>query len=520
MERCITKEIISYIPEEFWEKHKDINNITLRIAPKMLKNSENFVEKSEEVFWFLKGNITCTYYETLNTIEFSLINNNEDELALRLIGGYDVNKKKPEENEIEEKELNLLSKVSEIEIDSISLKELNMGTYSWFNDIAYAINHKKLIIKNCDLFEYTGGMFYNNSRIDTYTIYFEQHSDVEVEVKDIEIIDCAISAECIKGSMTSIFKTERLKIKGLLAPKLTNMAGIFKNSPNLKTVQLIDCKFNVLSNVEEMFRNDKALEKLDITNSFSKSPIINYGYIFYKCEKLEEIIGLETMNLMYVNYMQFAFKDCTHLKKVNLIKLGERTAFSKSGISAERLESMIMEKQQLLDIRGLFSGCNKLKEINLENIHNIKCIYDVRDTFKNISDKCKIKLTQPIKALRYNSKNEKQFGLYYEYAYEPIEGVDKLSLKEFSLFEQYFELNKLSLEGITYAITDTSNISSIDLETLNVIPVELDDIDDIQKELAKSIIFNEIIYQRSNCVLTYSEESNTLKIIAKEIKKN
>lgn len=513
MERKLTDEVFSYIPAKFWILHTDLKDMTLRICPDTLKAKRKYRQEAEDIFEYIRNGIACTYYESINTIEFSLIDNKEDELAIKL--KYE---KHEDESHMRYRQAGLntlIPKVSTIEIISTDLMDLYTNTDSWTQTVKRLVDYKKVKIKNCILFEYD----------DLYSIMYDRFNgkcmkfNNSLNIRDLEIIDCAFTGVKIKGSITKALNTEHLKIKGLLAPKLTTIEGIFKDSPNLKSAQLIDCKFDSVANVTELFKRDEALEKLDITNSFSKSPIQNCDSMFDGCERLREIKGLESMNLTYVNFMQYTFRNCINLKRINLIKLGEKPDFNIIGISKERLEAIIMEKQYLLDISGIFMNCKRLKEINLENIHNITRIYNISNIFTGLPKDCEIKLTQPIKALRYNSKNEDEFELYYENTYEPLEGTDKLSLKEFSLFEQYFELNNKSIECVTYAITDTSNVSSIDLETLNVIPVELDNIDDIQKELAKSIIFNEVIYQRSNCVLAYSEESNTLKIIAKEIKK-
>ena len=483
----ISYEMLQELEEEFNNKHPEVQGATLRIMGRESKEVENDELIIEDVnYWWCNGDkLKCTYNKNSNT--FTLFISGPSNTKLE-IGFYQDKKYYSIE----------FKQIKTIEIIDVLLGDLKRGDCYWTEQLGMFIMGKDIIIRNCTLFD----NIHRPIRDGEFHVYARDIcTKRELLLKNLQLIDCTLLCDTIESNLALKLHMEHLKVVRLNAPELKNIQGVFSNTEWLESLELIDCNFPKLYNVESAFENNKRLEKLDITNSFSNSPLEHMDNMFKHNTKLTEIIGVDTINLSRAFHMQYMFKDCIRLKRLNLSNLGINHIASK------------------LDISGMLMNCKRLKEINLENIHNITSIYNISNTFYGLPKDCKIKLTQPISALRYNSKNKDEFELYYDNSYEPIEGTDKLSLKEFELYEQYFELNNKSLECVTYAITDTSNISSIDLETLNVIPLELSSIDDIQRELAKASIFNEIMYQRNNCVLTYSEESNTLKIIAKEIKK-
>ena len=72
MKRKLTDEVFSYIPDKFWILHTDLKDMTLRICPDTLKAKRKYRQEAEDIFEYIRNGIACTYYESINTIEFLL----------------------------------------------------------------------------------------------------------------------------------------------------------------------------------------------------------------------------------------------------------------------------------------------------------------------------------------------------------------------------------------------------------------------------------------------------------------
>jgi surface protein len=59
------------------------------------------------------------------------------------------------------------------------------------------------------------------------------------------------------------------------------------------------------------------LEELDLSN-FNASKVTNMGAMFYVCEKLKRIKGIENFNTLEVTDMQMMFDMCRQLEELDL----------------------------------------------------------------------------------------------------------------------------------------------------------------------------------------------------------
>lgn len=85
------------------------------------------------------------------------------------------------------------------------------------------------------------------------------------------------------GNATSI-----TGIQFLNTSEVTSMEGMFKNSSNLESLELLYLNTENVENMESMFDNCSALTSLDLTN-FNISSVTNMDRLFYGCQSLNNI---------------------------------------------------------------------------------------------------------------------------------------------------------------------------------------------------------------------------------------
>ena len=166
----------------------------------------------------------------------------------------------------------------------------------------------------------------------------------------------------------------------------TSMAGMFNGCHRLKEIIGID-KFKTIKvkNMVAMFQECNEIECLNLS-SFNTSNTTNMGWMFYKCYKLKEIIGINNFDTSKVNNMRAMFAKCSEMIYLDL-----------SNFNTLNVD----------DFGWMFHKCSNLKKLNilnfkLKNNCNTANIFDFEYKFKFSKD-C---YTQNLFQIEYTNKFE------------------------------------------------------------------------------------------------------------------
>ncbi|MBR2673941.1 MAG: BspA family leucine-rich repeat surface protein [Mogibacterium sp.] len=202
-----------------------------------------------------------------------------------------------------------------------------------------------------------------------------------LEEFDAEMIDFSNAVE-VNRIFFGLRKVKELNITGLNTKTInpnTGLEKMFWYCEELETIHGIeDIDVSQLKNFEGVFQGCKKLKSLDLRN-WDLSNATNTGYMFDDCVELEEIKGYETFNTENVTKMSAMFRNCKLLKNLNLSRwdTSKVEMFGSMFAGCEELES--------LDI----SGFDMTKAINIDNMFN-GCA--VLETLKLPKDKSKLKM--------------------------------------------------------------------------------------------------------------------------------
>ena len=161
--------------------------------------------------------------------------------------------------------------------------------------------------------------------------------------------------------MTGMFQLctelEYLDLSSFDTSNVNHFEGMFGRCYKLKEIKGID-KFitNKSINMKGMFNECCELKYLNLSN-FDTSNVTDMSYMFYCCEKMKEIKGINKFNTIRVGDMKQMFNECKELEYLDL-----------SNFKTQIVNSM----------RSMFENCNKLKYLNLSNF-TIKDICDTED---------------------------------------------------------------------------------------------------------------------------------------------
>ena len=156
----------------------------------------------------------------------------------------------------------------------------------------------------------------------------------------------------------------QIQLKGI--KKLKSMKNMFCTC-NFKAITFFNYisgkKTNAAENMFGMFYGCKELEYVDLS-AFETSKVIYMNYMFFNCNKLKEIKGINNFNTKKVINLGHMFYECNNLQYIDL-----------SGFDTSNVVKM----------NYMFYNCNKLKEIKGINKFNANKVIDMSFMF----NKCK-----------------------------------------------------------------------------------------------------------------------------------
>lgn len=401
----------------------------------------------------------------------------------------------------------ITDKITSLEIINTELPNLVCGLAEKTGYGTIFSNLKQLTYNKCNLYKQKEYLVDNQLNINSVKDFGIQHSTAYISKTGIQlekliVKDCKFGAQYIYGSLIGPSLKE-LIIENLTAHELENIGTIFQMS-RCKKVTLRNISAPHLSSITDMFLGCNKLKELELTNVFNACEHLNYIDSMCKgCVSLEKIIGLETNKFDNIVSIESAFESCISLAEINL-----------STLNSWKLER----------ITRAFEMCLNLKKLNIQNIGMSDKIIRVSRAFQDIPKDCEIitdiKIMQPINNSTKRSIRALEF---YREFWDKIESKKTISEREFSLFEQSFNY----INGIDNLIIGTIKKNMLHMErkigaidkykASEIMLIQYNDRNKLEQLIAKAEMFKEVIYQASNCIYIYSEETNCLKVLANKI---
>ena len=229
---------------------------------------------------------------------------------------------------------------------------------------------------------------------------------------------------------------EYIDVSKFETSNVENMRQIFFRCEKLKELKGIN-NFNTIkvTNMSSMFEECEELEYLDLSN-FNTSNVTNMEFMFKRCYKLKEIKGINNFDISKVENKEEMFEDCKEL--------------SYSDLSDFNISSDINNKKQLKN--DLDEGKNE----NLENINGLNSQEQIMDT------------------------SEKKFAILFRTSDQTINysiNCDKLDI--FSKVEEklYYEFPELRQKNISFIangniINRTSTLEENGIKNGNIVLIE------------------------------------------------
>jgi len=307
---------------------------------------------------------------------------------------------------------------------------------------------------------------------------------------------------------------------------LQDVQYMFCGCKELTSIDLSGISFLNVKYLNAMFYECSNLKNLILPSNEKASNVIDFSYMFYKCEKLTSVdlsnisfINAQKLSFMFFNcssliYIKFPteekatkiedfqemFSQCQNLRAIDLSNFSFEKAknLNRMFFNCSNLENLILPKNEIAinieDISFMFSGCNKLKiidlsGISLRNIKDISYIFYNCTNLENIifaNDESINKIEQMSGAF-YNCYNLKSIDLskininlvtdldYLFYSCSSLETIKLPEQKAYnikSLFHAFhnctklraIDLSRISLTNIidiSYLFYNCSNLESI-----------------------------------------------------------
>lgn len=183
---------------------------------------------------------------------------------------------------------------------------------------------------------------------------------------------------------------EELDCSGFYSPNCTSMFHIFYNCNKLKNIKgLENFDTSNVTNINGAFNNCNMLEDLSNISNWDTSKVTDMSYLFYNCNKLT-ILDLSNWNMLNTTAIQYMFTNCnslTTLKFPTSITISP-VSFSHTfeGCTAlTGLDVSMIDASKVTTFQYAFNGVNKITTLDISN-WDTSSATDMASMFSNMSN--------------------------------------------------------------------------------------------------------------------------------------
>jgi hypothetical protein len=196
----------------------------------------------------------------------------------------------------------------------------------------------------------------------------------------------------------------------------------------------------------------KTVQKVIFEASFKDYRLIGTAGLFYNCNALKEIDGIENLNTEQVTDMNHMFENCSSLTKLNLSNLNTRKVTNMGSMfsgckSLTSLNLANFNTEQVRDMSFMFSECSSLTELNLSNFTTGQ-VTNMRGIFYECSSLSEINISN------FNTSQVTDMGLMF---------YNCSSLKKLELYS----FNTRKAENMSAMFGRCSSLKELNLSNFN-----------------------------------------------------
>ena len=179
--------------------------------------------------------------------------------------------------------------------------------------------------------------------------------------------------------------TEIKDIQNLNTSIVTDMAYMFDDCKNLKSLDLSSFNTNNVSDMSRMFNNCSSLTTLDLSN-FNTNNVSNMSRMFYNCSSLTTL-NLNSINTNNVSDMSSMFNYCSSLTTLNLSNFNTAKVKDMQNMfwgckALESLDLSSFNTEKIETMCGMFNTCENLSLLDISSF-NTKNVSDMSSMFGN-----------------------------------------------------------------------------------------------------------------------------------------
>ena len=183
-----------------------------------------------------------------------------------------------------------------------------------------------------------------------------------------------------------------LNLLSFTTSKVTDMSYMFYNCNNLIEIDLSSFTGEQLLTTNRMFYNCVSLKNINLSNL--NTPVLtNTQYMFYGCSSLNTL-KLDNFNTSAVTDMSYMFRNCSALSEGNINNIANNVldyssavdiSYMFAGTNITTFDVTKLALNKITGVTGLFSGCSKLEEIDINTILSQPQITNVSYLLANCS---------------------------------------------------------------------------------------------------------------------------------------
>ena len=175
--------------------------------------------------------------------------------------------------------------------------------------------------------------------------------------------------------------------------KLTDLSYMFYNCNNLfKICGLEKLKYNKITNMSSMFENCRNLKSIHDISLLDAKNVISINSIFRNCSSLEYLPDISKWNTLNMEDISHAFSGCNSLKllpdisKWNTNKIKYMEALFLNCSSLLYLPNIsLWNTKNVIDMKNLFTGCSSLSSLPNLSKWKINQKVKINEMFKGCS---------------------------------------------------------------------------------------------------------------------------------------
>ena len=207
---------------------------------------------------------------------------------------------------------------------------------------------------------------------------------IKIDLTGLDTSESTILKEMFK----SCINLKEINVNVLNVEEVINIGSMFEGCINIEFIDIVGWKTTSLKTFDNLFHHCHKLKNINGIGKLDISNVIRASNVFQECWELENV-DLSNWDVSNVTNFYYLFGQCYQLKTVNISgwKTSSLTSFNTIFTSCKKLEEIVgiedLDMSKVKSISYLFSSCLSLNPINL-NKWDTSNLQNVYDTFSGL----------------------------------------------------------------------------------------------------------------------------------------